>query len=63
MPKAPNAHPISGEVMPITMGHEFCGRIVETGPNSSLKVGQAVVADPRLYCSSCHRCDSSATNA
>ncbi|KAF2494396.1 threonine dehydrogenase [Lophium mytilinum] len=55
-------HPLTNEVLPITMGHEFCGRVVSAPPNSTLKPGQAVMVDPRLYCSSCTRCSSQATN-
>jgi threonine dehydrogenase-like Zn-dependent dehydrogenase len=49
--------------MPVTMGHEFCGRIKEASAKSGLKVGQAVMVDPRLYCGSCSVCEKSATNA
>lgn len=45
------------------MGHEFCGRIAEAPKGSKLTVGQAVMVDPRLYCSSCHPCESKTTNA
>jgi threonine dehydrogenase-like Zn-dependent dehydrogenase len=40
----------------VTFGHEFCGRVKQAPAGSKLQVGQAVVADPRLYCRSCHRC-------
>lgn len=56
-------HSISGSTMPITLGHEFCGRILDANDAPSLSVGQAVMVDPRLYCSSCPNCTSSATNA
>ncbi|KAF1815808.1 GroES-like protein [Eremomyces bilateralis CBS 781.70] len=55
-------HPLTGETLPVTMGHEFCGRVKEAPANSSLKEGQAVMVDPRIYCGSCTRCQSSATN-
>jgi threonine dehydrogenase-like Zn-dependent dehydrogenase len=47
------------------MGHEFCGRVMQTPADSSshLKVGQAVMVDPRLYCGSCASCQSLNTNA
>jgi len=49
--------------MPVTFGHEFCGRVAQIPKGSKLKVGQAVMVDPRLYCSSCKRCQLLATNA
>lgn len=61
-PQLGNPHPLTKAVMPITMGHEFCGRIIQTSSSSSLKAGQAVMVDPRLYCSSCTRCDATGTN-
>lgn len=45
------------------MGHEFCGRIVSAPAGSNLTAGQAVMIDPRLYCSNCIRCNVSSTNA
>lgn len=45
------------------MGHEFCGRIVSAPKGSNLAPGQAVMVDPRIYCSNCSRCDVSSTNA
>ncbi|KAJ5564732.1 chaperonin 10-like protein [Penicillium frequentans] len=55
-------HHLTGEVLPVTMGHEFSGRIVHAPASSSLSPGQSVVIDPRLYCSSCTACSQSATN-
>ncbi|KAK2733651.1 hypothetical protein FQN55_003289 [Onygenales sp. PD_40] len=55
-------HPLTGEVLPITMGHELSGRVVKAPPTSSFLPGQAVVVDPRFYCSSCGPCNGSATN-
>jgi threonine dehydrogenase-like Zn-dependent dehydrogenase len=46
------------------MGHEFCGRVIQAPADSSsnLKVGQAVMVDPRLCCGSCTNCQASNTN-
>jgi threonine dehydrogenase-like Zn-dependent dehydrogenase len=44
------------------MGHEFCGRISKIGAHSKLEVGQAVMIDPRLFCSDCHGCKTGDTN-
>lgn len=55
------------------MGHEFTGRIVHvpdsvsvvnTGNYKTLRKGQAVIVDPRIYCSSCTPCSqAAATNS
>ncbi len=38
------------------LGHEFMGRVVETGPKSSLKKGQRVVVPFTISCGSCFFC-------
>lgn len=44
-------------VPPLVMGHEFCGRIKETGTDvSSLTIGQKVVVNPLISCGTCDRC-------
>ncbi|KKK19788.1 hypothetical protein AOCH_004160 [Aspergillus ochraceoroseus] len=59
-------HRLTGDILPVTMGHEVTGRIIHapTTPSSSntLITGQAVVIDPRFYCSSCAPCIQSVTN-
>lgn len=42
------------------MGHELCGRIAKVPNNyqGGLKVGDAVMVDPRLNCQSCENCVS-----
>jgi len=62
-PSEGNPHSITKEVMPVIFGHEFCGRVAQVPTGSKLKIGQAVMIDPRLYCSSCNRCQAQATNA
>jgi threonine dehydrogenase-like Zn-dependent dehydrogenase len=54
-------HVLTGDKLPVTMGHEFCGRIKQVPSGSKFQVGQAVVADPRLYCRSCNRCNDAET--
>jgi threonine dehydrogenase-like Zn-dependent dehydrogenase len=63
IPKKGSPHALTGEVLPVTLGHEFCGRISQAPKGSDLKVGQAVMVDPRLYCRSCHPCSTKVTNA
>ncbi|KAL4986451.1 chaperonin 10-like protein [Aspergillus falconensis] len=56
-------HPLTNALLPVTMGHEFTGRITHVPESiSHLKKGQAVVVDPRYYCSSCTPCSQTATN-
>lgn len=62
IPTQGNPHPMTGESVPVTMGHEFCGRVGKVNAGSELKVGQAVMVDPRLFCGKCHRCDEGETN-
>lgn len=52
-----DAHPLSGARPPITLGHEFSGRIDEIdGDAPGLEVGTRVVADPCLRCGTCPAC-------
>ncbi|KNG83434.1 alcohol dehydrogenase [Aspergillus nomiae NRRL 13137] len=55
-------HPLTGDILPVTLGHEVSGRIIQAPSTSSLSPGQAVIIDPRFYCSSCTACTSSVTN-
>ncbi|KGQ00797.1 chlorophyll synthesis pathway protein BchC [Paracoccidioides lutzii Pb01] len=40
-------HHLTGEMLPVTLGHEFSGRVVQAPPTSSLVPGQPVAIDPR----------------
>lgn len=62
IPRKESPHALTGEYLPVTMGHEFCGRIVSAPEGSNLSPGQAVIVDPRIYCSKCSRCQTSSTN-
>jgi len=51
----PNA--LTGHRAPVTLGHEFAGRVVEVGPDvAGIAVGDRVVPDICLFCGSCHYC-------
>ncbi len=42
---------------PLTVGHEFCGAIVETGPEvRHYRVGELVTAEMHLVCEQCFQC-------
>ncbi|KAF1344025.1 chaperonin 10-like protein [Delphinella strobiligena] len=57
-------HPVTGESIPIGVGHEFSGTISEVGPGSSqFKVGQKVAIQPTIYCGSCGACRDGVENA
>lgn len=50
-------HPLTGAVPPITLGHEFSGRITALGsPTPGIEVGTRVVVDPCLRCGTCRWC-------
>ncbi|KAI9376521.1 chaperonin 10-like protein [Aspergillus egyptiacus] len=55
-------HPLTHETLPVVMGHEFTGTIIQAPDGSDLAPGQAVVIDPRFFCNSCTACTQSATN-
>jgi (R,R)-butanediol dehydrogenase/meso-butanediol dehydrogenase/diacetyl reductase len=46
-----------GETLPLTMGHEFAGTVVETGPNvAEPEEGTAVAVNPIVACVECQYC-------
>jgi (R,R)-butanediol dehydrogenase/meso-butanediol dehydrogenase/diacetyl reductase len=50
-------HPLTGRVAPLTLGHEFSGRVAAVGPGGThLAVGERVVPDPVLFCGRCFYC-------
>ena len=54
-PEAP--HPLTGESLPITMGHEFAGVVAELGAGvDGLAVGDRVVVEPYVICGRCDAC-------
>ncbi len=50
---------LSGDIL----GHEFMGRVVETGPESTLKKGQRVVVPFTISCGKCFFCERSQFSA
>ena len=43
--------------MPVVLGHEFSGEVVECAPGTSrIKVGDKVTVDPNMYCGNCDHC-------
>ncbi|GIT92463.1 alcohol dehydrogenase [Jannaschia pagri] len=43
-------------------GHEYCGEVIEAGPNATHAVGDMLVAPFILSCGSCPQCRSGASN-
>jgi (R,R)-butanediol dehydrogenase/meso-butanediol dehydrogenase/diacetyl reductase len=55
IPKTP--HPLTGMAPPVTLGHEFSGRIVDVGAGvTTFRAGQRVTANPCLLCGECAWC-------
>lgn len=53
-------HMFHGEyptALPVTLGHEFCGRVVALGEGvAGLAVGDRVTGDPNVACGTCPQC-------
>jgi threonine dehydrogenase-like Zn-dependent dehydrogenase len=50
-------HPLTGEKLPIVLGHEFSGTVVEVGADvSDIHVGQKVAVLPPFYDHTCGAC-------
>ena len=50
-------HPVSGDRLPITMGHEFSGVVREAGEGvDDLAAGDRVAINPILSCGECRQC-------
>lgn len=50
-------HPVTGERLPITIGHEVAGTVTEVGRNVDIPVGTTVVVNPIVWCGDCRYCD------
>ncbi|OQU97386.1 hypothetical protein CLAIMM_03320 [Cladophialophora immunda] len=58
IPTKDRPDPLTGGTMPVTIGHEFCGRVKTAPPGSNLKEGQPVMVDPHVQCRKCLSCTS-----
>jgi (R,R)-butanediol dehydrogenase/meso-butanediol dehydrogenase/diacetyl reductase len=57
------AHPLTGVVPPVTLGHEFAGRVVAVGAGvTALRPGDRVTVNPCLVCGECRWCRSGRRN-
>ncbi|KIW63966.1 chlorophyll synthesis pathway protein BchC [Phialophora macrospora] len=56
-------HPITGETLPLTLGHEFSGVVEEVGEGvSNVKAGDRVCVQPIIYDGSCRACKRGLVN-
>lgn len=56
-------HPLTGEKLPTTLGHEFSGTIEEVGAGvTGLEVGDKVAIKPNLSDGTCRRCSMGRSN-
>ena len=63
IPKPGHPHPITGETLPLTLGHEFSGIIEEVGEGvTSLKKGDRVCVQPTIYDNECMSCERGLVN-
>lgn len=53
-------HPVTGDALPFTIGHEIGGRVTETGRDVDIPHGTTVVVNPIVWCGSCRSCDRGA---
>jgi threonine dehydrogenase-like Zn-dependent dehydrogenase len=57
VPPADSPHPITGESLPLTMGHEFAGRVSEVGEGvRGFGEGDPVAVEPVINCGQCPEC-------
>jgi (R,R)-butanediol dehydrogenase/meso-butanediol dehydrogenase/diacetyl reductase len=62
-PAAGAPHPLTGESVPITLGHEFAGVVVEVGQSADdVRVGDRVVVEPYIVCGRCDPCQQGKYN-
>ncbi|CAH0045076.1 unnamed protein product [Clonostachys solani] len=57
------AHGVTGETIPITLGHEFSGVVKEIGEGvEGFTVGQPCAIQPTIFCGKCPACNVGARN-
>lgn len=56
------AHPVTGHVGPMVLGHEFVGRVLEADPGGAWQVGDVVASGAGVWCGRCDRCHEGRTN-
>ena len=55
LPTVPN--PLTGNTLPITLGHEFSGEVAKVGKDvDNLQIGDKVAIEPLIACGKCENC-------
>ncbi len=50
-------HPLTGKVLPVILGHEFCGTVTEVGDGvTDVTPGELVAVEPVSWCGTCDAC-------
>lgn len=63
IPQEGHPHPITGETLPLTLGHEFSGVVEEIGPGvEHIRPGDRVCVQPIIYDGSCRACKRGLVN-
>lgn len=59
IPSAGEPHPITGETVPVVLGHEYAGTVVEVGSGvTGIVVGDRVAVEPIIRDNDCPVCES-----
>lgn len=62
-PSTDDPHPLSGETLPVVMGHEFSGTVEEVGEGvEGIAVGDSVVVEPLMVDDTCPACKAGKYN-
>lgn len=52
----------AGRARPLTLGHEFCGRVVSVGSEAPFHPGQLVAVEVNIACGTCAACNNGRTD-
>jgi (R,R)-butanediol dehydrogenase/meso-butanediol dehydrogenase/diacetyl reductase len=63
IPPVGSPHPITGETLPVTLGHEFAGEVIDVAEDvEGISTGDRVAIEPVFRCGECASCRSGLTN-
>ncbi|MBY4403329.1 2,3-butanediol dehydrogenase [Rhodococcus fascians] len=55
-------HPLTGQMAPVVLGHEFSGTVVSVGAGVGIEIGSRVAVRPTLSCGKCPACVAGLVN-